>query len=145
LYGDNGVNLGYKAGDSQVPTIQITETPGSSGSQIWFTKPASFNKVLMNGQLDMNQYEIKNVSNFGGIENKATRISNINAILPSGWYAFGDDCAGSPPTKWGALLTIKAFTNGSGYDMCQIVHGTNNVIYMRWWANNTYSAWKSLG
>lgn len=127
LYGDNGFNLGYKAGDSYVSAIQMDES-----------SDAIFFRSKMRDYKDGKSFEVLSRYNHGSVERFAPRISNMNAYLDSGWYSFGSDCAGTP-TSWGVMLTFRAFTN----DMCQIVHGTNNVLYIRWYVNGAYTPWKS--
>ena len=130
VIGDNGVNIGYKDGDSRLTMLSITEGTGMTAYS----------------QLDMNGYSVKNVGNMGAVEQKATRISNIDAILPCGWYAFGDDASGTRPVNWGLLLSFHVFGEGDVYskDMCQIVFGTNNSMYTRWWVNGAWVTWKQI-
>ena len=127
LYGDNGFNLGYKNGSSNVSAIQMDES-----------SDAIFFKSNMRDYKNGTSYKVLSRFEHGSIEKHAPRIQNMNAYLDSGWYSFGPDCSGTP-TSWGIMLTIRAFSN----DFCQIVHGTNNVLYIRWYANGSYTSWKN--
>ena len=126
LYGDNGFNLGYKNGSSNVSAIQMDE----SSDSIFF-------KSNMRDYKNGTSYKVLSRFEHGSVEKYAPRIQNMNAYLDSGWYSFGDDCSGTP-TSWGIMLTIRAFST----DFCQIVHGTNNVLYIRWYVNGNYTSWK---
>ena len=127
LYGDNGLMLGYKNGNSNVTALQIDE----SSDAIFFMSKLRDHK---GGQ----SFEVLSRYKHGSVEKFAPRITNMNAYLDSGWYSFGTDCSGTP-TGWGIMLTFRAFST----DMCQIVHGTNNVLYIRWYINGAYTSWKS--
>lgn len=130
IMGDNGLILGYKEGDSYTTALSIDES--------------SKNVDLYGNARDVKDgyaYEIMSRKKYGSVEKFAPRINNLNTYLDSGWYSFGSDCVGAP-TSWGILLTFRAF----GKDMCQIVHGTNNVLYIRWYvvtsAGGSYTSWK---
>lgn len=130
IMGDNGLLLGYKEGDSYTSSINIDES----------TKNIDFYgnmRDVKNGYA----YNVMTRLNHGSVEKFAPRITNMNAYLDSGWYSFGSDCAGTP-TTWGIMITIRAFSS----DMCQIVHGTNNVLYIRWYVVaggvGNYTPWK---
>ena len=126
IMGDNGLLLGYKEGESYTSSINIDES----------TKNIDFYgnmRDVKNGYA----YNVMTRLNHGSVEKFAPRITNMNAYLDSGWYSFGSDCSGTP-TGWGIMLTFRAFST----DMCQIVHGTNNVLYIRWYINGSYTSWK---
>ena len=130
LYGDNGVALGYRVGSTNVSALQVDEP-----------SDAIFFKSKMRDFKDGKSFEVLSRYKHGSVERFAPRITNMNAYLDSGWYSFGPDCSGTP-VSWGVMLTIRAFSS----DFCQIVHGTNNVLYIRWYVvaggTASYTPWK---
>ena len=142
MFGDNGAMFGYREGNTNKAMIQINEVPSSQGSQIFMLGQVSMQDKNIVSVPDI--YATTNTRRYlhrgwsGSVEIHAPRITNMNAYLDSGWYSFGADCVGTP-TTWGILLTIRAFSS----DFCQIVHGTNNVFYIRWYVNGSYTAWKT--
>lgn len=139
LFGDNGVSLGYKIGETNSTAIQIKEEADSLGSKI-----TAFEHLNMNGndiRFVPNIYNSTNGKYYhdgwcGSIESTTKRISNLNSFLDSGWYGFGNGSNGAP-TTWGVLLHLKL----SSSDFGQLVLGTDNKIYTRWWVNNGWTAW----
>lgn len=139
IFGDNGVNLGYKVGETNKVAMRISEIPTSDGSGI-----TSFEQISMNGndiRFVPNIYNSTNGKYYhdgwcGSIESTTKRISNLNSFLDSGWYGFGNGSNGAP-TTWGVLLHLKL----SSSDFGQLVLGTDNKIYTRWWVNNGWTAW----
>lgn len=72
----------------------------------------------------------------GSIEKTAKRVSNLNVFYDSGWYGFANGTNGAP-VDWGVCLHIKL----SESDFVQLVLGTDNKIYTRWWVNNNWTDW----
>lgn len=72
----------------------------------------------------------------GSIEKTAKRVSNLNVFYDSGWYGFANGTNGAP-VDWGVCLHIKL----SESDFVQLVLGTDNKIYTRWWVNNNWMDW----
>lgn len=140
LFGDNGILLGYKVGDEKITVLQIEETPNEFGSQAFLNKQLSManNNILSVPEI----YRGANAGRYyhegwvGSIEGTAKRISNLSAFMDSGWYAFGADANGSP-VAWGMLLHFK----WSATDFGQLVLGTDNKIYTRWWVNSGWTTW----
>lgn len=73
----------------------------------------------------------------GNIPTLATRITNLNQRLNSGWYAWSNNASGRP-TDYGVLLVIQW---GTDSDFCQIAFGTNNAMWTRWYVNGAWQSW----
>lgn len=69
----------------------------------------------------------------------ATRISNLNTRLVSGWYSFTSGANGAP-TAYGVLFVIQWVNDGDFY---QMVIGSNNYLYTRRYVNGAYSDWST--
>jgi len=139
-FGDNGILLGYKSGSERVTAIDISEFPNQYGSQIKIHKQIS---LLNNNITSVNDiYRHADSGRYyhdgwcGSIEATAKRISNLNTFFDSGWYGFGEGANGAPVT-WGVLLHTKLSSN----DFSQLVIGTDNKMYTRWWVNNGWTGW----
>lgn len=139
LFGDNGLALGYIDGVANTVAIKINQVADANG-----------NKITVFDQMSMNGNAIRLVPNIynsnggryyhdgwcGSIEAIAKRISNLNTFFNSGWYAFGGGSNGAP-CEFGMLLHFK----WSPTDFAQLVIGTDNKIYTRWWVNNGWTGW----
>lgn len=142
MYGNNGVSLGYMDGTEYIRGLHIVETPDQYGNQVFINKQTSLNG---NNLRQVNDIYTQNTKRYfhegwcGKTEIEATRISNLNYYLDSGWYSFGSDAVGRP-CDWGVLLHFKCF----GSDFAQIAFGTNNVMYTRWWVNNGWTSWRTI-
>lgn len=142
MYGNNGVSMGYMDGETYTRGIHVVETPDQYGNQVFINKQTSLNG---NNLRQVNDIYTQNTKRYfhegwcGKTEISATRISNLNYYLDSGWYSFGSDAVGRP-CDWGVLLHFKCF----GSDFAQIAFGTNNVMYTRWWVNNDWTSWRTI-
>lgn len=120
-FGDNGLVFGYREGDSNTIAMQINETAGSSGSNIYMMK-----------QMSMQDQKIVSVPDIyvgstgtryyhegwvGSIEKIAKRISNLNVLYDTGVYSFSNGSNGAP-CQYGTLIHIKW---GSSGDASQLV------------------------
>ncbi len=142
MYGNDGVSLGYMEGAEYIRGLHIVEYPDQYGNQIYVNKQLSMNGKnirQLNDAYTQNTKRYLHEGWCGKTEISATRISNLNYHLDSGWYSFGSDAAGRP-CDWGVLLHFKCF----GSDFAQIVFGTDNIIYLRWWVNNGWKSWRKI-
>lgn len=134
IFGDNGVKIGYKNGADYNSLLEVSEALDSENC-----------KVRVGHTLNMQGFSIKNVNQFyystgdiiGSVKGVATRVSNLNTFFESGWYACGSDCINTPE-PWGVVHHFKAFSG----DFAQWFHGTSNKLYIRWYVNKAWSAWK---
>lgn len=140
IMGNNGVMLGYKNGSNTVPVLEISEVPNSEGNQVFIYKPLSmfgntikFASDIFTGNTTGRYFH---EGWCGSIEKTAKRVSNLNVFYDSGWYAFGSGTNGAP-TGYGVCLHIKWGES----DFAQLVLGTDNKIYTRWWVNEAWTGW----
>lgn len=134
IFGDNGIKMGYKAGTDRISLLEVSEELDSDNC-----------KVRLGHTLNMQGFSIRNVNQFyynngdvmGSVKGVATRVSNLNTFFESGWYACGSDCANAPES-WGVVHHFKAFSG----DFAQWFHGTSNKLYIRWYVNKAWTAWK---
>lgn len=134
VFGDNGIKIGYKSGNDRIPLLEVSEALDAENCKLrlWHT-------------LNMQGFSIKNVNQFyystgdiiGSVKGNCTRVSNLNTFFESGWYACGSDCINTPE-PWGVVHHFKCF----GGDFAQWFHGTSNKLYIRWYVNKAWSAWK---
>lgn len=82
-------------------------------------------------------YEVFTTKDRGNIMTVATRISNLNVKLNSGWYAWSNNATGRP-ADYGVMLVIQW---GSEGDFCQIAVSTGNSMWTRWYVNNAWTSW----
>lgn len=82
-------------------------------------------------------YEVFTSKDRGNIMTVATRISNLNVKLNSGWYAWSNNATGRP-ADYGVMLVIQW---GSDGDFCQIAVSTGNSMWTRWYVNNAWTSW----
>ena len=120
-FGDNGLVFGYREGDSNTIAMQINETAGSSGSNIYMMKQMSMQdqKIvsvpdIYVGSTGTRYYHEDWV---GSIEKIAKRISNLNVLYDTGVYSFSNGSNGAP-CQYGTLIHIKW---GSSGDASQLV------------------------
>lgn len=84
-------------------------------------------------------YELYTSYKHGKVNETATRISNLNSRLASGWYSFSSGATGAPCT-YGVMLQMKW---NETTDYYQIVISSDNArIYTRGWVNGGYTGWK---
>ena len=134
IFGDNGIKMGYKAGTDRISLLEVSEELDSDNC-----------KIRLGHTLNMQGFSIRNVNQFyystgdvmGAVKGNATRVSNLNTFFESGWYACGSDCINTPE-PWGIVHHFKAFSG----DFAQWYHGTSNKLYIRWYVNKAWSAWK---
>lgn len=145
IFGDNGINLGYKVGETNSTALQITETPSSNGSRI-----TAFEQLSMNGNAIKFVSDIFNSSGTkyyhdgwcGSITKDVKRISNLNVAYDSGWYGFSDNSNGAP-CQYGVLLHLK-WGVGNDLDSAQLAIelGTGKLFTRATYNNGaTWSAW----
>ena len=141
-YGDNGIVLGYKNGTERVSVLQILEAPNNYGTQAFLSKQLSMlgNKITSVSDIftgaDSGRYYHPGWC--GSIESIAKRISNLNVMYDSGWYAFSSGSNGAP-CNYGVMLHFKW---GSS-DFIQIVFDFANNMYQRAWVNGAWTVWKT--
>lgn len=140
MFGDNGVILGYKNGDERVTVFEISEAPNQYGTQAYINKQLSMTGKKITSVDDIYRYadntRYLHEGWVGSIEKTAKRVSNLNVFYDSGWYGFGEGTNGAP-VGWGVCLHIKL----SESDFAQLVLGTDNKMYTRWWVNNNWTDW----
>ena len=140
IFGDTGVNLGYKDGANNVSVVTINETPNAEGNQVFIYKPLSMfgNTIKFASDIFAGNTTVRYLHEgwVGSIEKIAKKVSNLNVFYDSGWYAFGSGTNGAP-CSYGVCLHIKWGES----DFAQLVLGTDNKIYTRWWVNEAWTGW----
>ncbi|WP_368262583.1 phage tail spike protein [Clostridium disporicum] len=120
-FGDNGLVFGYREGDSNTIAMQINETAGSSGSNIYMMKQMSMQdqKIVSVPDIYVGSTGIRYYHEgwVGSIEKIAKRISNLNVLYDTGVYSFSNGSNGAP-CQYGTLIHIKW---GSSGDASQLV------------------------
>lgn len=120
-FGDNGLVFGYREGDSNTIAMQINETAGSSGSNIYMMKQMSMQdqKIVSVPDIYVGSTRTKYYHEgwVGSIEKIAKRISNLNVLYDTGVYSFSNGSNGAP-CQYGTLIHIKW---GSSGDASQLV------------------------
>lgn len=82
-------------------------------------------------------YAVYNAYTHGKIDIVATRVSNLNTRLASGWYAWSSGATGAP-ASYGVMLVMQWSTNA---DFCQIAVSTGNSMWTRWYVNGAWTSW----
>ena len=120
-FGDNGLVFGYREGDSNTIAMQINETAGSSGSNIYMMKQMSMQdqKIVSVPDIYVGSTRTRYYHEgwVGSIEKIAKRISNLNVLYDTGVYSFSNGSNGAP-CQYGTLIHIKW---GSSGDASQLV------------------------
>lgn len=138
IFGDNGVKIGYKNGADYNSLLEVSEALDSENC-----------KVRLGHTLNMQGFSIKNVNQFyyntgdiiGAVKGVATRITNLNSHLDSGWYSYSSNASGYPTGHpYGVVLHIK-WTAGSGDFYQLLISLTESKLFTRVWANNAWSGW----
>ena len=95
--------------------------------------------IFLDGEFYANEgaQRLMNKGWCGDIATVATRISNLNTRLNSGWYAWSSNATGRP-ADYGVMLVIQ-WSGGS--DFCQIAVSTGNSMWTRWYVNGGWTNW----
>ena len=105
---------------------------------IWFK-----DKIMCEGGASINSstglYVSHNISANNARATGATRISNLNARQPAGWYSWSSGTNGAP-TTYGVVLYVHW---GTDSDFAQIAIGTNNALYTRYYVNGAFTSWST--
>lgn len=146
IFGDTGVNLGYKDGANNVSVVTINETPNAEGNQVFIYKPLSMfgNTIKFASDIFTGNTTGRYLHEgwCGTIQKIAKRVSNLNVSYESGWYAFSSGTNGAP-CNYGVMLNIK-WGDADIADGAQLVIeiGTGR-LFTRATTNNgaNWSAW----
>ena len=124
------------AGDGVLEVGRYIDFHSTNGDTSGYTARLDNNG---SGSLTINGSRIYTGSWCGNVPETATRISNLNSRLASGWYSWSSGTTGAP-TAYGVMLQIKW---DSGTDFYQIAISSDNArIFTRGYVNGGYTGWK---
>lgn len=107
-------------------------------NKVGFFRQVNFNNELV--YIKRGDYLYKAITEYdvGSVEKTAKRISNLNVLYDSGWYAYSTGSQGAP-SDYGVMLHLKWGES----DFIQIAFDFANNMYQRAWVNGGWTSWKT--